>query len=158
MKKLLLLAVLGIVLVSCGTEKQETNNSTETVATQEVKEEKKFENFAYYKNDNDRHFQVYTKINDKDTLIEEARMRAWTEGKVTIVSFWSSKDDSEVPYLTLAKNKDIGLFMENVPNLNPEKLIGVYFKDIFGNESWFKDSLYLKESLTAEEIEESKLK
>lgn len=147
-----------LFLIACGDKKEETIKSEGTVVTQEVKKEIVFEDISYYKKNNDRHFQIYTEIKDKNVLIEEARKKAWTEGKVTVVSFWATKDDKEVPYLALAKDEETGIFMEGISNLNPEKLIGVYFKDIFGNETWYKEDLYLKESLTDKEIEESKIK
>lgn len=165
MKKKILLGVITVFVVfgvigalSGEPKKEDVVKQEESVTVQEVKEENVFEDFAYYKNNKDRHFQIYTKTKDKNILIEKARTKMWTEGKITVVSFWSTKDDKEVPYLTLAKNEETGIFMNGISNLNPEKLIGVYFKDVFGNETWYKDNLFLKEALTAKELEEIKIK
>ena len=43
--------------------------------------------------------------------------------------------------------------MQEISNLNPEKLTGVFFKDVFGKETWYEGSIFLKDSVTAEEIE-----
>ncbi|MDY4011517.1 MAG: hypothetical protein SOY60_07605 [Fusobacterium gastrosuis] len=153
MKKKILILCCLLFLIACG-EAKETSEAQKQVVAEEVK----FENFAYYKNNEDRHFQIYTKAKDKDILIKEARAKTWTEGRVTVVSFWSTKDDNEVPYLTLAKDEETGIFMEGISNLNPKKLIGVYFKDVFGNEKWYRDDLYLKDALTEEELKEVELK
>ena len=159
-KKFLMCGILVFsifVLSACGEDNKEDNKKEETQVIEEVKkEEAKFEEFAYYKKNNDRHFQIYTQTKNKELLIEGAKRRAWTEGKITVVSFWSSKDDNEVPYLSLAQDEETGIYMENISNLNPEKLVGVYFKDVFGKESWFNGDLFLKDSVVAEEIEEIK--
>lgn len=153
MKKKILILCCLLFLIACG-EAKETSEAQKQVVAEEVK----FENFAYYKNNEDRHFQIYTQAKDKDILVKEARAKTWTEGRVTVVSFWSTKDDNEVPYLTLAKDEETGIFMEGISNLNPKKLIGVYFKDVFGNEKWYRDDLYLKDALTEEELKEVELK
>ena len=161
MKKKVLIGVVAVIIAigvigSLGgdkKEKKEEVKTQETAVAEKVKEEVKFEDISYYKNNNDRHFQIYTQNKDKNILIEEARKKAWTEGKITVVSFWTTKDDKEVPYLALAKDEDTGIFMQGISNLNPEKLTGVFFKDVFGKETWYEGNIFLKDSVTAEEIE-----
>lgn len=94
-KKFLMCGILVFsifVLSACGEDNKEDNKKEETQVIEEVKkEEAKFEEFAYYKKNNDRHFQIYTQTKNKELLIEEAKRRAWTEGKITVVSSGQAK-------------------------------------------------------------------
>lgn len=139
MKNKILIGIVVVIIagifVGCGNES--SNNPPEQESSKkEVKKEITFEEIGYNKDsDKNRSFIVYTDTEDNDELIKYARTKAWTERRLTYVTFVNSKDPSKVHENTLYQDFERGIMLEGIIT-DKDIVVGTFRKTPNGNEFW----------------------
>ena len=102
-----------------------------------------FEQIGYYKSkDNDRSFTIYTTVKNKDEMIKYAKTKAYTDGRVTNVHFFDSKEFTLDN--SLFKNHDAAMWLncKELTDNHRKHMIGTYQKGITGKDAWHdKDAI-----------------